>query len=43
MDKAILVTTDFAAGDRILSILDDADLAINVAMWLHTPEYGDSF
>lgn len=41
MDKAALVTSDFAAGSRILEILDHSGLKIEVAMWLHTPEYGD--
>ena len=39
--KQILVATDFAAGSRILEILDDARLRVNVAMWLRTPEYED--
>ncbi len=41
MDKAALVTADFATGSRILEILDDAGLRVNVAMWLRTPEYED--
>lgn len=41
MDKATLVTTDFATGSRIVKILDDAGLRMNLAMWLLTPEYED--
>lgn len=41
MDKAALVTADFAAGARILEILDHSGLGINLAMWLHAPEYED--
>lgn len=41
MDKAALVTADFATGSRILSILEDAGLRVNVAMWLRAPEYDD--
>ncbi len=41
MDKTALVTSDLAAGARILEILDHSGLEIEVAMWLHTPEYGD--
>ncbi len=41
MDKAALVTADFATGSKILSILDGAGIRVNVAMWLHSPEYDD--
>jgi hypothetical protein len=41
MDKATLVAADFATGSRILQILDEARLQMNVAMWLRTPEYED--
>jgi hypothetical protein len=41
VDKAALVTTDFAAGQKMLEVLDDAGLRVNVAMWLRTPEYED--
>jgi len=35
------VTSDLAIGSRVVSILDDAGLRVNVAMWLRTPEYED--
>ena len=41
MDKAALVTADFAAGQKILEVLDGAGLRVNVAIWLRTPEYED--
>ena len=42
MDKTALVTADFAIGEKILEILDRSGLEINLALWLHTPEYEDS-
>lgn len=41
MDKATLVTADLATGSKILEILDDTGLRVNVAMWLRTPDYED--
>jgi hypothetical protein len=41
MDKATLVAADVATGSKILQILEDAGLRMNVAMWLRTPEYED--
>lgn len=41
MDKTALVTAELSTGARILEILDDADLGLNVAMWIHLSEYGD--
>jgi hypothetical protein len=41
MDKAALVTADFAASAKLLEALDDADLAISVALWLNSPDYED--
>ena len=41
MDKTALVTSDLAIGTKILEILDDAGLGINLAMWVLLPEYGD--
>ena len=41
MDKAPLVTADFAVGEEILKILDHSGLEINLAMWLYLPEYED--
>jgi hypothetical protein len=41
MDKAALVTPDFAAGAKLLEALDHSDLAINVALWLNSSDYDD--
>ena len=41
MDKAALVTADFAVGAKLLEALDNSDLAISVALWLNSPEYED--
>ena len=41
MDKAALVALDFAIGAKTLKILDQSDLDISLAMWLHAAEYGD--
>jgi hypothetical protein len=41
MDKAALVTADFAVGAKLLDVLDNSDLAISVALWVNLPEYGD--
>ena len=41
MDKAALVTAEFAIGAKLLEALDHSDLAINVALWVNLPEYGD--
>src|ERR1700733_3909324 len=41
MDKAALVTADFAVGAKLLDVLDNADLAISVALWVNLPEYED--
>jgi hypothetical protein len=41
MDNAALVTADFAASAKLLEALDDADLAISVALWLNSPDYED--
>ena len=41
MDKAALVSVDLEKGSRILQILDDAGLAVKVALWAVLPEYED--
>jgi len=41
MDKTALVTTDFTTGSRMLEMLDQSGLRLNLAMWLHVPEYED--
>ena len=41
MDKASLVTSDFAVGARVLDALDNSGLAISVALWLNSSEYED--
>jgi hypothetical protein len=41
MDKAVLVTADFAVGAKLLEALDNSNLAIIVAMWLNSPDYED--
>jgi hypothetical protein len=41
MDKAALVTADFAVGVKLLEALDNSDLAISVALWVNLPEYED--
>jgi hypothetical protein len=41
MDKATLVTSDLAAGAKLLEALDNSDLAISVALWLNSPDYED--
>lgn len=41
MDKTALVANEFAMGAKVLEALDRADLAIRVALWLHSPDYDD--
>lgn len=41
MDKAALVTAEFAVGSKLLEALDNSDLAISVALWVNLPEYED--
>src|SRR5580704_10669447 len=41
MDKAALVTADFATGAKLLEALDISDLAISVALWLNSSDYDD--
>jgi hypothetical protein len=41
MDKATLVASDFAIGDKVVQALDEAKLPPTVALWVHLPEYGD--
>jgi hypothetical protein len=41
MDKAALVSVDLEKGSRILQILDDAGLRVNVALWAVLADYGD--
>jgi hypothetical protein len=41
MDKATLVETDFAMGSRMLEILDQAGVRVDVALWLRVPDYED--
>jgi len=39
MDKAALVSIDLEKGSRILQILDDARLGVNVALWAVLADY----
>lgn len=39
MAKTILVGPDIEKGAKILQILDDAGLRVNVALWAYLPEY----
>jgi hypothetical protein len=41
MDKSALVSVDLEKGSKILQILDDAGLRVNVALWVVLAEYGD--
>jgi hypothetical protein len=41
MNKAALVTAEFAVGSKLLEALDNSDLAISVALWVNLPEYED--
>jgi hypothetical protein len=41
MDKAALVTVDFAVGSKLLEALDNSNLGISVALWLNAAEYED--
>jgi hypothetical protein len=41
MDKTALVGLDLEKGSRMLRILDDAGLSVNVALWAVLAEYGD--
>lgn len=41
MDKAALVSVDLEKGLRILKILDDARLSVNVALWGVLADYED--
>ena len=41
MDKAALVSIDVERGSRILEILNDAGLQLEVALWAVLREYGD--
>ena len=39
MDKATLVGLDVETGARIVSVLEDAGIAVKVALWMVTSEY----
>lgn len=41
MDKATLVTVDVGLGQEVVEALDKAGAQTNLALWLHSPEYGD--
>jgi len=41
MDKAALVGMDVEKGSKILQILDDAGLQVNVALWAFLSDYED--
>lgn len=41
MDKAALVSVDVGLGQEIVEALDKAGAQTKVALWLHSPEYGD--
>jgi len=41
MDKAALVSVDLEKGSRILQILDDAEMRVNVALWAVLADYDD--
>jgi hypothetical protein len=41
LDKAALVTNDFALGQELVRALDTSGLPLTVAMWLHSSDYED--
>jgi hypothetical protein len=41
MGQALLVNLDLDLGAKILRILDQADLKVRVALWVHLEEYTD--
>ena len=41
MDKAVLVGPDLDKGSKIVQILDDAGLKVNVAFWALLSDYSD--
>jgi hypothetical protein len=41
MDKTVLVGPDVEKGSRMLQILDEAGLWVNVALWAVLADYGD--
>jgi hypothetical protein len=41
MDKTALVSVEIEKGSRILQILDDAELRVNVALWVVLADYDD--
>ena len=40
MDKAVLVSLDLAAGEKIIDALDKSGLEVSVALWAILAEYG---
>lgn len=39
MDKATLVGLDIEVGSQVVSALENAGIAVKVALWMTTPEY----
>jgi hypothetical protein len=41
MDTASLVSLDIAEGSQVVAALESHDIALQVALWMITPEYGE--